>query len=78
LAQPTHGSTKLATRAQAARVLIYEVIHARDQDTPTSLGLDLHDIPLAQPSLAEGPDRDRDLMLAGDPGTTRTAPAHIS
>jgi hypothetical protein len=78
LAQTAHGSTKLATRAQAARVLIYEVIHARDQDPSTSLGLDLHDIPLAQPSLAEGSDRDRDLMLAGDPGAARTAPASTS
>jgi hypothetical protein len=75
LAQSAHSSAELTTRAQTTCVLIDEIIHARDQDTPTSLGLDLHDIPLAQPSLAEGPDWDRDLMLAGDPGTARAAPA---
>jgi hypothetical protein len=75
LAQSAHGSAELTTRVQTTCVLIDEIVHARDQDTPTSLGLDLHDIPLAQPSLAEGPDRDRDLMLSGDPRTARAAPA---
>lgn len=67
LAQPAHGSTQLATRAQTARVLIDEIVHARDQDTPAPLSLDLHDIALAQPRLTERPDRDRDLMLAENP-----------
>ena len=67
LAQSSYSSTKLAACTQTARVFVKEIIHARDQDTPVPLCLDLHDIPLMQPSLAECTDRDRDLMLAGNP-----------
>jgi hypothetical protein len=67
LAQSADGSPEFSTCAQAACVFVNEVIHASDQDTAPSLGFDLHHIPLAQPSLTEGSDRDRDLMLAGDP-----------
>jgi hypothetical protein len=67
LAQPAHGCTELATRTQTARILVNEVIHTRYHHTPATIGPDLYDIPLAQPSLAERPDRDRDLMLARNP-----------
>jgi hypothetical protein len=67
LAQPAHGSTELASRAQTACVLIEQILHASDYDTPATLSFDLHDITLAQPCLAERSYRDRDLVLSGNP-----------
>jgi hypothetical protein len=74
LTESAYHSAELAARAQGTCKLIQKIVHTRDHDTPRALSSDLHDIPLTQPSLTECPDRDRDLMLAGDAGTaSRTA-----